>query len=81
MVLVTGGTTLGVSPGRTTLGQTGATLDTPLDDLDLTDLAFVNGTDGDKLRDGGKVDDDILTDTDNTDTDTDTDTYTLRETN
>ena len=72
MVLVTGGTTLGVSPGRTTLGQTGATLVTPLDDLDLADLAFANGTEGDRLRDGGKVDDDILTDTDYTDTDTDT---------
>ncbi len=80
MVLVTGGTTLGVSPGRTTLGQTGATLDTPLADLDLADFAFDDGTDGDRLRDGGKVDDDI-TDTDDTDTNTDTDTYTLRETN
>ena len=60
MVLVTGGTTLGVPPGRTTLGQTGATLVAPLDDLDFADLAFANGTDGDRLRDGGKVDDDIL---------------------
>ena len=81
MVLVTGGTTLGVSPGRTTLGQTGATLDTPLADLDLADFAFVDGTDGDRLRDGGKVDDDIFTDADDTDTNTDTYTYTLRETN
>ena len=64
---------LGVPPGRTTVGQTGATLVTPLDDLDLADLVFANGTEGDRLRDGGKVDDDILTDTDYTDyTDTDT---------
>ena len=60
MVLVARGTTLGVSPGRTTLGQTGATVVTPLDDLDLADVAFFDGTDGDKLRDGGKFDDDIL---------------------
>ena len=60
MVLVARGMTLGVSPGRTTLGQTGATLVTPLDDLDLADFAFVDGTDGGRLRDGGKVDDDIL---------------------
>ena len=60
MVLVARGTTLGVSPGRTTLGQTGATVVTTLDDLDLADVAFFDGTDDDKLRDGGKFDDDIL---------------------
>ena len=42
------------------LGPTGASFFIPLDDLGFVDLAFVDGTDGDKLSDGGKFDDDIL---------------------
>ena len=62
MVLSARGPTLGVPPGRTMLGYspTGALFFFPLDDLGLVDLTAVGGTDGDKLSDGGRFDDDIL---------------------
>ena len=39
---------------------TGALFFVPLDDLGLVDLDAADGTDGDKLSDGGRFDDDIL---------------------
>ena len=54
------------------LGPACAVIFFPLDDLGLVVFAAADGTDGDKLSDGGKFDDDILEDTDDTETDTDT---------
>jgi len=59
------------------LGPADAVTFFPFDDLGLVAFAAADGTDGDKLSDGGKFDDDILVNTDYTDKDTDTDT--LRE--
>ena len=60
MVLVAGGPTFGVPAGRTMLGPTDAVTFFPLDGLGLVVFAVTDGTDGDKLSDGGKLDDDIL---------------------
>ena len=77
MVLIAGGINKNNCNNTTNNNQinngfctTGALFFGPLDDLGLIAFAVADGTDGDKLRDGGKVDDDILTDTDYTDTDT-----------
>ena len=55
------------------LGPAGAVIFFPFDDLGLVAFAAADGTDGDKLSDGGTFDD-ILVNTDN-----DTDIDTLRE--
>ena len=56
------------------LGPAGAVIFFPFDDFDLVAFAAADGTDGDKLSDGGKFVEDILVNTDYTDKDTDTDT-------